>query len=261
MPSTYAHYRFGAALLPQMPGDVKRTIQRFRRLFDIGLHGPDIFYYYSPMVKSGASFLGIKFHEQTGRDFFQRVCRAVRLERSEAAIAYLYGVLCHYCLDIHCHPFVSEQAKTGEASHPQIETEFDRFLLEKDGKVPPCSQDLSRHMRLTPGECETVAKFYPPASARHVETAIKGMAFFSRLLATPEGPRRTVLTKGMNIVASAYRGMLMTSGPDPKCAHLDEALLERYNAAAEAFPEMLAQLQAHMTYTAPFGKEFDNTFG
>ena len=102
---------------------------------------------------------------------------------------------------------------------------------------------------------------YSPASARYVETAIKGMAFFSRLLATPEGPRRTVLTKGMNIVASVYRGMLMTSGPDPKCAHLDEALLERYNAAAEAFPEMLAQLQAHMTYTAPFGKEFDNTFG
>ena len=28
MPSTYAHYRFGVGLLPTMPGDVRRTIQR-----------------------------------------------------------------------------------------------------------------------------------------------------------------------------------------------------------------------------------------
>ncbi len=43
MPSTYAHYRMGAALLPMLPADVRRVIQRFRRLFDVGLHGPDIF--------------------------------------------------------------------------------------------------------------------------------------------------------------------------------------------------------------------------
>ena len=47
MPSTYAHYRFGVAMLPGLPGDVRRTIGRFRRLFDVGLHGPDIFYFIS----------------------------------------------------------------------------------------------------------------------------------------------------------------------------------------------------------------------
>ena len=261
MPSTYAHYRFGAALLPNMPGDVRRTIQRFRRLFDMGLHGPDIFYYYFPIAKSGASFLGIKFHEQTGREFFLRVCRAVRLERSEAAASYLYGVLCHYCLDSYCHPFITAQAQAGTASHVQIETEFDRFLLEADGKVPPQTQDLSRHMRLTPGECETVAKFYPPATAKGVESAIKSMAFFTKLLAAPDGARRTVLGKGMDILAPVYRGMLMTTGPDPKCAHLDPELMDCYQKAAEAFPEMLSQLLAHMTYSAPFGDEFNEKFG
>ena len=49
MPSTYAHYRFGVGLLTTMPGDVRRTIQRFRRRFDVGLHGPDIFYYQSAL--------------------------------------------------------------------------------------------------------------------------------------------------------------------------------------------------------------------
>ena len=32
MPSTYAHFRFGSLLLPHMPGDVRRTILRFRQL-------------------------------------------------------------------------------------------------------------------------------------------------------------------------------------------------------------------------------------
>ena len=70
MPSTYAHYRFGVGLLPTMPGDVRRTIQRFRRLFDVGLHGPDIFYYQSALSKAASRFLGVKYHEQTGKDFF-----------------------------------------------------------------------------------------------------------------------------------------------------------------------------------------------
>ena len=38
-------------------------------------------------------------------------------------------------------------------------------------------------------------------------------------------------------------------------------MMEAYNRAAEDFPEMLSQLQAHMTYSAPFGMEFEGIFG
>ena len=48
MPSVYAHYRFGAAMLAKMPGDIRLPVQRYRRLFDIGLHGPDLFFYARP---------------------------------------------------------------------------------------------------------------------------------------------------------------------------------------------------------------------
>ena len=128
MPSTYAHYRFGIQMLPQMPADVRRTIQRFRQLFEMGLHGPDIFFYNSPLIKTNVGFWGAKFHEQTGEDFFTRVCRNLRLEPSEAAAAYLYGVLCHYCLDAHCHPYVHKTAEKGEVTHAQLETEFERYF-------------------------------------------------------------------------------------------------------------------------------------
>lgn len=261
MPSGYAHYRFGTQLLPNMPGDVRRTIQRFRGLFEIGLHGPDIFYYSSPLLRSNAGFLGIKFHEQTGKEFFGRVCRMLRLERPEAGIAYLYGILCHYCLDSVCHPFVIRQAAQGKATHVEIETEFDRFLLEADGKIPPCAQDITPHIKLTPGECETVARFYPPANSRNVQNSIRAMAFFLRLLTAPEGPKRKVLETSMNLAGKELKGMLMTVKPNPNCEDLNQLLMELYAQAESVFPEMLSQLQAHMTYGAPFEEAFSAPFG
>jgi hypothetical protein len=261
MPSVYAHYRLGVALLPTFPADARRTIQRFRRLFDVGLHGPDIFFYYNPVLPTVVGSLGSKYHAQTGREFFQRICRVARLEKSEAAQAYIYGALCHYALDSALHPYVNEQAPLAGVTHGEIEAEFDRFLLEKDGKIPPESQDFSPHLQLTPGECATVAKFYPPATSRQVQDSLRNMAASIKLFATPEGPRRNALRKSMELVKLPVRGMLMTTGPNRKCAHLDDSMLELYNRVAEIFPEMLSQLQAHLTYNGTFGEEFTKIFG
>lgn len=261
MPSTYAHYRFGCAMLANMPADTRRTIQRFRRMFDVGLHGPDILYYQSTLLRGESGYLGVKFHEQRGRDFFQRVCRMARIERSEAALAYIYGVLCHYCLDSICYPFIHSQAELGPATAGEIETEFDRFLLQKDGRIPPSAQDLSPHLKLTPGECETVAKFYPPATARGIQDGIKRMARLVKALATPEGPKRTVLKKGMELLFRDYAQLIMTEGPNPKCAQLDTLLYARYEEAEAKFPDMMRQLLEHLTYSAPFSKDFDPKFG
>lgn len=260
MPSTYAHYRFGLAMLSQLPGDSRRTIQRFRRLFEVGLHGPDIFYYQLPGLNKSASFLGIKFHEQTGQEFFQRVCRGIRMEKSEAAQAYLYGVLCHYCLDSVCSPYIKEKCEEEKLTTLRVETEFDRFLLTADGKVPACSQDLTPHLKLTPGEWETVAKFYPPATSRTVKDSLNNMIFVLKLLSTPEGARRTLLSGGVKVLGKDFQGSVMGSEPDAICAHLNEGILEKYREAEEKFPLMLTQIQALMTYNAPLDELFAITF-
>ena len=261
MPSVYAHYRFGTALLPSLPADVRKTIQRFRGLYEMGLHGPDIFYYSSPVIHTGADYLGIKFHEQTGREFFTRVCRAVRLERSEGALSYLYGLLTHYCLDSRCHEVIRQLAEAEDLRHMELETEFERYLLEKDGKVPAYAQDLSPHITLTEGECATVSRFYPPATASAVGRSVKNMAFYTRLLAAPDGVGRTVLEKGIRAMPREIQGMLMSKTPNAACAIHCDKLMESYQAAVEEFPVYLEQLREHMTYSAPFGAEFDKQFG
>ena len=258
MPSTYAHYRFGCQMLNQMPGDIRRVAKRFRQLFDMGLHGPDLLFF-GLTLPSKAMHPGRKFHHQTGADFFARVCRSLRLDPNEAGLAYLYGLLCHYCLDSLCHPFIREQAERGSCSHPRIEAEFDRFLLEKDGKIPPHTQDLSPHIRLTPGECETVTRFYPGISAGQIRLCVQNMRLFTKLMAVPEGVGRKLVQGSMGLAAK--KDHVIPASPDPGCTELDGALLALYDRAAELFPEMLAQLVAHMTYNAPLAEAFSPIFG
>lgn len=259
MPATYAHYRFGAQMLGKMPADLGRTVKRNRRLFDVGLHGPDLFFYYRPAFSTRVGELGGKFHRQTGKEFFSRVCRSLRLEPSEAGQAYLYGVLCHYALDVQCHPLVERLSRPGRASHTRIETEFDRYLMELDGR--PCRMNLTKHMFLTKPESQIAARFYPGAEAAHIREGLKGMVRIRKALEMPDGWMREGVTKVIGLGSEVFRDMLPKDPPDPVYKEWNSLLIERYRQAGSRFPEMLLKLSAHLTYNAPLGEDFDPIFG
>ena len=261
MPANYAHYRFGAAMLGAMPGDVRRTASRFRRLYDAGLHGPDIFFYYNPLWRTEISSLGGKIHHQPGRELFGKICRNIRLEPSREMEAYLYGLLCHYALDSACHPFVVEQEQKGRAEHIEMETEFDRFLLDMDGKLPAENQDISPHMRLTSGELRTVARCYPGVTDQTVGTCLRHMVLATKALAIRGDACRELLKKGVGLANRKYRGFVMTTGPNPRCSKMNAPLYDRYRRAEERFPQLLTELTAHLAYNAPLGADFTATFG
>ena len=52
MPTTYAHYKFGKEVISALPRPLRSTVENHRELFDIGLHGPDILFYYHPMKRT-----------------------------------------------------------------------------------------------------------------------------------------------------------------------------------------------------------------
>ena len=259
MPATYAHYRFGAQMLSKMPADLGRTAKRNRRLFDVGLHGPDLFFYYKPARSTKVGRLGNKFHRQTGKEFFTRVCRGLRLEPSEAGQSYLYGALCHYALDTQCHPLVEKLSWEGIASHTRIETEFDRYLMELDGQTSRMA--LTKHMGLTPSECGVVSRFYPGTDPAHIRASLSAMARIRKVLELPDGKLREAVTGTMSLGSGTFWDMIPKAEPDPVCRQLNEPLLQKYQQAAKCFPDMLLQLSAHLTYNAPLGEEFDPIFG
>lgn len=260
MPANYAHYRFGCQIEPSLPANVRRPIQRFRRMYDMGLHGPDIFFYHNIFSDSAVGKQGTKLHTMTGRDFFTMVCRRLRLEQTEAGQAYLYGLLAHYCLDSVCHPLIQEASADSKTGHLEIETEFDRYLLALDGKASPATWDTSAHMTLTKGECVTVAGLYPAITPGNVLQSVMTMSGVTRLLAAPKGKVRSLMHQSANKVVPKFTPFIMADQANETWAHLNDDLKSRYDQALQRYPVLLEQLTAHLTYNAVLGEVFNPTF-
>ena len=103
MPTTYAHDLFGKEVYKKLPSDMKALIRRHGDLYRIGLHGPDILFYYM-VSKNPVTQFGIDMHNEKARAFFEEGMRQVRRNNDEALLAYLLGFGCHYMFDSACHP-------------------------------------------------------------------------------------------------------------------------------------------------------------
>ncbi len=62
MPSTYAHYRMGQEVYKSLPALARTTINNHKELYDIGLHGPDILFYYQPLAVCAVNKQGYDMH-------------------------------------------------------------------------------------------------------------------------------------------------------------------------------------------------------
>ncbi len=258
LPSTYAHYRFGALAVPALPEEIRRSVQRFRQLYDVGLHGPDLFFFYQPLFQTKMGALGSRYHAMTGTEFFEKAVQQLHQAPSEGAQVYLYGVLGHYALDSVCHPLILETAAEGKLGHVEIETEFDRYLLARDGKEPPHLQRLARHARLTWGECVTVSHFYPPASAYTIRHSVRHMYLADWLLSAKN---REALTRLLRLGGPDVAQMVMYTRPNHSCATMNEPLETLFGEALERYPRMVEQLQSHFFTGVAFGPEFEAAFG
>jgi len=255
MPATYAHYRFGKLLLPHLPADVRQCIQRFRRMYDLGLQGPDFFFFYNPFVRTATVKLGSVFHHQTGQEFFSVACKAAT---SDAAKAYLYGLLGHYCLDSTCHPFINRLVEIEEAKHIPLESEFERFLLALDGEASPATYNNGKHIKLTRGECMSIAEFYPGCTGGKVSRGFRFMAWFAKFLSHPNRARQT---KILETIKPGLCDYMIPAEENEDLAPYIRELQDLYGQALEKYPRLLEQVLEHVQTGKDFGQEFTPDFG
>ena len=169
MPSNYAHYRFARRMLPLLPA----RVQAHEALYLAGCHGPDPLYYFDPFHRENAArAVADRVHRTSGAELFSRL---PDVAREDGGRAFLFGLLTHYCLDSGCHPFVNGLVRRGVCGHAALETEFDRFLMEKDGIRRPHRVDLSEHVELTDAECTVAAAFFPPLTAEEYAASVAAM--------------------------------------------------------------------------------------
>lgn len=241
-----------------LPEQLRTSVQRFQRLYDVGCYGPDFFFFYQPMFKTKMGALGSQFHRMTGKAFFEAAAERLRQNPSEGGRAYLYGVLCHYCLDSICHPLIRKASEEKTPGHSELETEFDRHLLTKDGRVPAHRQNIGRKTKLTWGECVTISNFYPPATAYTVRLGVGTMAAAYRALAMKN---RKLLQAVFRLGGEYASQLVMYTRPNHRCSQLIAPLEQLYGEALARYPGMAAQLEDYLENGTPLGAEFDATFG
>ena len=257
MPANYAFHRFGAEALRRLPEAQQRPIQRFRRLYNGGLHGADLFFYAQSIMNTAAGELYHTYHSMTGREFFTQACELLKQNPSEGGTACLYGLLANYCLNTHLSPlFRDAMAQTG-VSRTELEVELDRYLLCQDGKTPAHRQDLSPSLKLTRGECVTLSLFYPPATPANTHAAYSSMIFWTRRMAAQKRGLTQALLKASK---GTFRDQMMADHANHRCLHLDSAMADCCIQALEVYGEMARQLTAYREEGTPLGELFEPAF-
>ena len=263
MPGTYAHYKFGKDVYKRVPEAIRLEIRKHLGLYEIGLHGPDILFYYKPLFKNRINGAGSAMHDRPAAEFFGPGVRMVReTGEDHGERAYLYGFLTHFILDSQCHGYVEEKRRASGISHSEIETEFDRMLMVEDG-LDPVSRHLTDHIDPSRKNAAVIARFFPGISSAKVEKALRSMKWYSDLLVAPGRGKRLFLKTALKAVG-AYEGiggMIVNYEPNPRCADSCERLKELYEAGLAEAADMLPQFRQILRSGAELPSRYLRTFG
>lgn len=148
MPGFTTHYLFGQQTYQKLhPCDLKQTIQKYHRVFALGLQGPDIFFYNPLFLLKKETVPGSLIHTTNTQEFLRWLLISPEIfhgsRQEKIAQTYVFGFMGHYLLDCACHPYVYARAgfhpyeKRYLGRHIALETDIDTTLLWKFHKSLP----------------------------------------------------------------------------------------------------------------------------
>lgn len=244
MPTTYTHDLFGKEVYRKLPGEMKQVIRKHGNLYRIGLHGPDILFYFM-VSKNPVSMFGVEMHKEKAKDFFEQGMKQVRENKDEELLAYLLGFGCHYLLDSACHLYVEEMAEKRIVSHTILEKEFDRALMLVTGKDP---------YHFYPSDCivprwryaQVIHRAMPLIRTCNIFISLRMMKFLTNAMVYDDGgKRRRFLSHVLKLGGASGEELLehfMEKDPVECAQEPLERFRELYQAALLETPDYLREL-------------------
>lgn len=174
MPDCVAHYRFGQDVLSRLGVDLKPCALAYKREYDTGLQGPDIFFFYKPYRRTAVSDYGTRRHDEPAMRMFGPILSQVH---EKAALSYLMGLVCHYTLDAACHPYVNGHSRD-ISDHHRMEAAYDRHVISQSG-----FSGSRRLLSDTSGlDFDAIASLWPGMDVDIIRKCLKSRRFYTRLL-------------------------------------------------------------------------------
>ncbi|MGE4353316.1 MAG: zinc dependent phospholipase C family protein [Oscillospiraceae bacterium] len=230
MPSCAAHFQFGQDVLSRLTPDIAEIVCAHKQTYDIGLQGPDIFFYYKPYRANEISKYGKQRHAQPASAMFTPI---LAHKREKAALAYLLGLVCHYALDRSCHPYVGGHSRN-TAEHMAMEAAYDAHIIRRQG----LSMDRHTLIPASGPDYKAMASLWPGMTAATVKRCVRAMRRYTRLL-----DHKTLLNFCEAAVhkTGAFDYMLLPDTIDERQAEYCLALDGFYEMALHECPRLIAR--------------------
>lgn len=243
MPTTYTHHIFGTLVYQQLTEELQKKIRADKNLYEIGLHGPDILFYYRPFEKNRVNGLGHKMHRESALEFFQRAKRQYQETEQESLLVYITGFICHFMLDSVCHPLVSDYMKKTGSSHAEIETDLDHVLMEKTHKDPIHFRPSSTVKR-NAKDAQVIASVLEGMDKKTILTCLRNMKFYTNLTICSSEWKRKMLLLGMKVTGAdeEIRGRLMEKRRSARC---EESTRELIRQMKNCVPETVKMIESY----------------
>ncbi len=248
MPGFTTHHIAGIRAYSQMEnGILKQAVSAHRSLYDLGLQGPDMFFYNPLMLhRRGCGNVGSYMHENCVSRFFEICLKEIAADRSpcvrERAFAYMSGYVCHCLLDSVCHPYIyfrSGGRRTNlrnQSRHARLESRIDALLLSEQKKS--LQADHLQAAEVSREEMRFLSSFLSGCMSR----ACCGIS--RERLVRPSAIRFSFYSFRTGRKLLVLHGFLGRSGPDDSLNLKHAAWLNPWDesiCSVESFPELLEQ--------------------
>jgi len=178
------HTYFGLDVLKKLPRSCSVKLENSLEYYKLFCQGSDPFMFSHFLLGKKAREIGSiqnKMHKTKTRAFFISIVQYIHknhLMNDSDVMAYLYGYICHYCLDYHTHPFITYKSGVFKSDdkttdkyngiHQEIEYMIDWYLIQKREKIIPKKfkvyQEIFKFSGFTPNleHCieESIGKTY-----------------------------------------------------------------------------------------------------
>lgn len=263
MPAAYAHYRFGQAVFSRLPREKQTRIQAHRPFYDLGLHGPDLLFYYRPLSHDPLKHQGSAMHQAAAADFFRPAGELLSSgQDSEALAVYLWGFLCHFALDLHCHAYIAAATAEGGPGHSEMEADFDRALLREAG-LALTPDNVTAHIKPSRAGMGLLSPLFSGVSPRQLYRAAKEMILNLHFLNSQNRLIRALVKTALRISGRYEKlgPMLLPDQPNPLCVESTRRLMSLYtqaqDTAVKLIEDYMDNVQGQKDYDRLYRYNFD----
>ncbi|MBU5486907.1 zinc dependent phospholipase C family protein [Clostridium sp. MSJ-8] len=263
MPSTYAHYRLGTEVLKKLNPTTQSIINKNYELFSIGLHGPDILFYYKALKSNPINQVGFNIHKHSGKEFFDEATRIIiNNNYDERHIAYIYGFICHFALDVTCHGYIDEKISQSGISHTEIEAEFDRALLIKNG-FNPIKHKLTTHINPSLDNSKIISDFFSNITDKDIQKSLKSMIFYNKLLIAPSHLKRNIIYSLLRLTGNyeEMHGLIINYEKNFDCLDSTKKLFQLYEKAIVLAIDLINEYDNHLYKNSYLNDIYKYNFG